>query len=243
MSGEKFGGKRQKGSLTVECLLFMIPVMCAFFTLVNVSRYVQAEVIIHHAATQTAKQISVYSYVLTKAEISKKIQSTAKKSEKFKTDTAQTIDSVSSFMGAVGELGSGADIVSQVDNVVATGQSAYESVSGYFSDPKALLSGVLAVAKSKGEQAILTYVAGNIAKGCIQESLSYMTSDPDKYLQGVGVVGGLEGLDFSQSKWMSNGEGKANMEITVTYTMRNLMFPQFDFGEHQYRVCASTSIW
>jgi len=243
MGREKIGGWKEKGSLTVECLLFMIPVMCAFFTLVNISRYVQAEVIIHHAITQTAKQISVYSYVLTKTDISTRIQGTAKKSAQFVTTTEKTIDSVASFMGAVGELGSGADIVTQVDNVIAAGQTAYGSVKDYFSDPKALLSGVLAVAKSKGEQMVLTYVAGCIARGCIQESLSYMTSDPDKYLRDVGVAGGLEGLDFSQSRWMGNTEGKPNIEITVTYTMRNLMFPQFDFGEHKYRVCASTSIW
>ena len=238
------GIKRNRGSLTVECLLFMIPVMCAFFSLVNVSRYVQAEVIIHHAITQTAKQISVYSYVLTKTKISERVQNTAKKSEQFKTDTDNTIKDVADFMGAVGEVGSGPDLVAQIDNVVASGNQAYHSVTEYFSDPKELVAGVLAIAKSKGERLVLTYVTGCIARGCIRESLSYMTGDPNQYLEDIGIVGGLEGLDFSQSNWMTGDTSvKPGIEIIVTYKMRNLVFPQFDFGEHQYRVCASTSIW
>ena len=47
-----------RGSLTVEALLFLIPFMIAFFTLINAARFVQAEMLIHHAVTQTAKQIS-----------------------------------------------------------------------------------------------------------------------------------------------------------------------------------------
>jgi len=243
MRKEKQGIRGSRGSLTVECLLFMIPVMCAFFSLVNISRFVQAEVIIHHAVTQTAKQISVYSYILTKAAIADKLQATAKKSDKFKADTDKTVDDVKKFMDAVGGLGSDPNIVAQVENVVDTGETAYDSVTSYFSDPKALLSGLLSFAKAKGEQVVLTYVAGSIAKGCIRDSLNYITDDANDFLMDVGVIDGLEGLDFSESRWMSNSEGKGNVKIIVTYTMENLMFPQFNFGRHEYRMCASTSIW
>lgn len=234
---------KTKGSLTVEVLLFMIPVMCAFFSLVNISRYVQTEMILHHAITQTAKQISVYSYVLTKTGISEKMQETNKKSAKFKTTTEETIQSVADFYSAVGNVGSGTDIADEVEQLVDAGNNAYDSVTDYFSEPKEILAGALSILKSEVRGRAMTYVAGCIARGCIRESLSYMTADPDKYLESVGVVDGLEGLDFSQSDWIGNADEKANIEIVVTYKMHNLMFPQFDFGEHQYRLCASTSIW
>ena len=51
-------GYKDKGSLTVEALLFLIPFIMAFCTLINAARFVQAEMLIHHAVTQTAKQIS-----------------------------------------------------------------------------------------------------------------------------------------------------------------------------------------
>ena len=57
--------KKEKGSLTVEAVLFLIPFLCAFLTLINMARFVQTEMLIHHAITQAAKEISVYSYVLT----------------------------------------------------------------------------------------------------------------------------------------------------------------------------------
>ena len=82
--------RRERGSLTVEAILFLIPFMCAFLTLVNMARFVQAEVVIHHAITQTAKQISTYSYVMTKTGMTSMMQQTNAKSNKFKADTAKT---------------------------------------------------------------------------------------------------------------------------------------------------------
>lgn len=64
---EKKGTDR--GSLTVEALLFLIPFMLAFLTVVNAGRFVQTEMLMHHAITQTAKQISAYGYVLTKTKV------------------------------------------------------------------------------------------------------------------------------------------------------------------------------
>ena len=81
-----------RGSLTVEALLFLIPFMIAFFTLINAARFVQAEMLIHHAVTQTAKQISAYSYVLTKTEISDRIISTNKKSADFQVTVEKSTD-------------------------------------------------------------------------------------------------------------------------------------------------------
>ena len=48
--------------ITACCLLFLIPFIMAFCTLINAARFVQAEMLIHHAVTQTGKQISTYSY-------------------------------------------------------------------------------------------------------------------------------------------------------------------------------------
>ena len=77
----------------------------------------------------------------------------------------------------------------------------------------------------------------------IKNSLGKITDDVDTYLKNVGVVDGLEGLDFNQSEWVSVTEGKGNVQIVVTYTMKNNIFPQFDFGEYKVRQCASTLMW
>ena len=235
--------KRDRGSLTVECLLFMIPVMCAFFSLVNVSRFVQAEVIMHHAITQTAKQISAYSYVMTKSGISERMINTNAKSAKFRTDIDTAAGAVSDFFSAVGGALQGQNIQQNINDAVDNLILGVDTVQPYLEEPRQILVGVLSALKSGVRHELMVAVVGGVARGCIRQSLSYVSSDPDAYLEKLGVVDGIDGLDFSDSKWIDNTEGKGNIEITVTYTMRNLMFPQFDFGQHQYRLCASTLTW
>lgn len=45
------GRNASRGSLTVEALVFLIPFIMAFCTLINAARFVQAEMLIHHAIT------------------------------------------------------------------------------------------------------------------------------------------------------------------------------------------------
>ena len=234
--------RNEKGSLTVEALLFLIPFMCAFFTMINVARFVQSEMLIHHAITQTAKQISTYSYVLTKTDIAGKIQATNKKSNKFKKDTSETIDSVSQFFNAMGSVGAG-DPVGELTDIYNSGKDAGQKVYEYFSKPEDILNGVFAAVKSDVRSKALTSVAGGICKINIKNALLNVTDDPDEYLENIGIVDGMEGLNFSKSSWLDNDDGKGNLDLVVTYKLKNLLFPQFDFGEHTFCQCASTLIW
>lgn len=235
--------RKDRGSLTVEAILFLIPFMCAFLTLINVARYVQSEMLIHHAITQTAKQISTYSYILTKTEITATMQNTNKKSGEFISDTKKAVDSVTDFIGAVGEMGSSGDLSTGIDNVITKANTADETLTEYFSDPKEIMYGALAVVKSEGRKEVMTWAVGGITRGCIKETVSKVSDDPDKYLKNIGIVDGMAGLDFSKSKWVTNEGGKADIEIVVTYSLKNLLFPDFDFGEHEFCQCASTLIW
>ncbi len=201
-----------RGSLTVEALLFLIPFMMAFCTLINAARFVQAEMLIHHAITQTAKQVSTYSYVLTKAEISSRIQETNRKSEKFQVTVEEAASSIQGFTNAL-------------------------------SNTDELFDDMLSLIKSEGRNAVLTKMIGGLSKRNIENSISLISGDPDQFLENIGIVGGMEGLDFEKSKWISNGEGKGNVEIIVDYTMENLLFPDFKFGQKKFCQCAYTSIW
>ena len=87
--------------------------------------------------------------------------------------------------------------------------------------------------------------AGVLAEETIRDSISLMSDDPDEFLENLGIEGGLSGLDFSDSEWISNGdEEKANIKIVVKYSMKNVLFPDFDFAK-TYKFCqsASTLIW
>ena len=230
---------RCKGALTVEVLLFMIPFMMAFLTIINAGRFVQTEMLIHHAITQTAKQISAYGYVLTKTEITDQMIATNNKSQKFKTDVNTTVNSVKTFSNSVSDF----TATGNLQNVIDSGNAAYTQLSDFFSDPDAIANGVMAMVKSDVRGAAMTYVAGELSKASIKNALRLITDDENTYLTNLGIVDGLGGLDFSQSKWISVSKGKGDIQIVVTYTMKNLIFPQFDFGQYEFRQCASTLMW
>lgn len=124
---------KDKGSLTVEALLFLIPFMCAFFTLINAARFVQTEMLIHHAITQTAKQISTYSYVLTKAGIAEKMQNSNRKSREFTSSVEGAMDSIEN-LGAV--LGEPSELVDGVFSLIKSqgSQTVLTAVVGELSE-------------------------------------------------------------------------------------------------------------
>lgn len=206
--------ENSRGSLTVEALLFLVPFIMAFCTIVNAARFVQAEVIIHHAITQTAKQISTYSYVLTKAKITQKMQESNGKSDKFQNTVDEAVSSVQGFADAAG-------------------------------DSDALAEGLFSFLKSGIRENLMGEFVGNLAEDAIRESVSLISDNPDKFLSNLGIEGGLSGLDFGDSEWISNGsEEKANVQIVVKYSMKNVLFPEFDFGQ-DFEFCQSVStlIW
>lgn len=209
---DKIRGAGNKGSLTVEALLFLIPFMIAFFTLINAARFVQAEMLIHHAVTQTAKQISAYSYVLTKTKISDRIISTNKKSADFQVTVEKSTKSLKDFANAM----------SNMDGLV-------EDVFGFV--------------KNQGEQWLITEGVGMLTKNNIKNEISLVSDDPNKYLENIGIEGGLAGLHFDNTRCLDNTEGKGNVKIVVTYTMKNVLFPDFDIGQYEFRQCAYTLIW
>lgn len=205
--------KGNRGSLTVEALLFLIPFIMAFCTILNAARFVQAEVLIHHAATQTAKQISAYSYVLTKAKIAEKMQETNGKSEQFTSDIEEAISSIEGFAEAAG-------------------------------NPDRLVEGVFNLAKAEGRKYLMAQTVGNMTEENIKRSLEKLTDNPNEFLSSIGIEGGLSGLSYSDSEWITNGEDeKGNIRIVVSYTMKNVLFPDFDFGQYKFSQSASTLIW
>lgn len=227
----------------MEALLFLLPFMAAFLTVVNAGRFIQTEMLIHHAVTQTAKQISAYGYVLTKMDIKDKMQNTNRKSTKFKSDVDNTVGSVARFADSVGNFGATGNTVTELEDIYKSGSAAYSQLSDFFSDPDAIASGVMAAVKADIRGGLMTYVAGELSRASIKNAIGKITDDTDTYLTDLGIEGGLDGLDFSQSKWISNDSGKGDVQIVVTYTMKNLLFPELDFGQYEFRQCASTLMW
>lgn len=236
--------KREKGSMTIEAALFLVFFLAAFLTIINIGRLVQAEMIMQHAINNTAMQISKYGYILTKTGIAGELVGTSNEAKKFKSDVNEVTSAVVEFSDAVDGMNSGEiteEDVNKVINAASNAQGAVNIVKGYFKEPKGLLTGLLAVGKEGVERKVCSLIVARIAEGQVESYFENITDDPDGYLEDLGIVGGMDGLDFSDSTLLADGTKDIN--IIVRFKVKNNMFPIFDFGEYDMCLSASTRIW
>ena len=196
---------------------------------------VQAEMIIHHAITQTAKEISTYGYVLSRVGITERIQKSNKAGQEFEQTVDSVVTSVEEFAGAFGNM--------DISQMQTSGQALQGNIETIISDPESVFQGVLGYIKSGITKAATVSIVGGLARGSIQKQVSLLDKNADEYLEKLGVVGGMDGLDFSKSECFTNTSGKGNISVVVTFSMKNNMFPWFDFGEHEYVLSANTLSW
>lgn len=234
----------KKGSVSVEAALFLSIFLMAFLTLINFARMTRAEVAVQHAINGSAMQISQYGYLLSKSGVIDSMGSAADKAAQTKADINQVISAVSDLAGAAGHAADGItpesvnDLISSMENA----HGAAGIVEGYFRNPKGLLTGIAAIISSGAQTEASRFLISRIAKEQVREYLELYTDDPDGYLEGMGVVGGLEGLNFEKTKLSVEG-GAKDLQITVTFTYKNNMFKDMDFGEHKMILNASTRLW
>ena len=162
---------KNKGALAVETLLFLIPFTLAFCTIINFGRFIQAEMVIHHAITQTAKEISAYGYILTKTGITGRIQKTNKTSGETREKIDSVIDSTNEFMEAFSK--------GDVPKMVNSGKTTYNNTKMIVNDPSSIMSSLISLVKNYAEQKVLTEIAGGLAKGSVQKQVSLTKKDAD----------------------------------------------------------------
>lgn len=236
--------KQEKGSLTVEAVLFLTIFLMAFLTIINFGKLARAQIVVQHAINDSALQISQYSYVLTKAGLIDPMVSTANGAKQIRSDANQIIGAVNEFSDAVDGVTSGSVTEGDVDQLLAAvsdAQGAIDIATGYFKNPKGLFTGLMALAKDDIERRASMLIVSRIAESQVEAYFEEITDDPDAYLENLGIVGGMDGLDFSESEYVAGGTKDIN--ITVHFTVKNQMFPMLSFGEHEMYLNASTRIW
>ena len=233
-----------KGSLTVEAACFLVIFVMAFMLVVSFGRLARAQVVMQHAINDTALQISQYGYVLTKAGVTGQLVQTGNRAKQVRSDSAQIVGAVSELSNAIGGISDGGiseSDIGQLRSAASSMQDAGNIVSGYFKDPQSLLTGILALGQAGVEEYVGSAVISHIAGDQVEAYLGTLTDDPNAYLKELGIVGGLDGLDFSDSRFAAGGT--QDVQITVRFTVKNQMFPMLDFGERELCINATTRIW
>lgn len=125
-------------------------------------------------------------------------------------------------------------VAKDVDKSAASIEASSQKLSDLFSDPDALMAGVLYAGASFGMKEIKGAIAAGLAKALTKGYLNTNGyADADEYLKAYGIKDGYSGLDFRGSTMMCDDDQRM-IDIVVQYDvdMSFLSFVLPDAGIH-----------
>ncbi len=227
-------GKTEKGSITLEASIFLVIFIVFYLIMMDFIQIARAQVVLQYAANEAAREISQYSYVLTKTGIVEKRVATSSQAAAFTADAASLLDDIEEVANAIAS-GTGA---------AGAAQQAGQHVYDFFSDPDALMNNIFSLIKTQGANMLSNMVIEVLVEGIVEEQIENMSAKgTDRYLIDLGIDGGMAGLDFSTSHWANaSSGGMPELEVCIVYTI-DFHLGIIELEPRTFRVCAKTALW
>jgi len=208
--------KNSSGVLTVEATIAYTIFMMLILTILFIMRIVYAYALIQHATCQTAKELSMYSYLYQISGANDLVQQMGEASqageERFNADAENLVKIYQSLSegnfnvsNEVGNLTKNPKEILKEFGSVLAGNATRDIVNGVFSEiSRSMMAGYIA-ADSDGANA-------------------------DSKLKDLQVIGGLSGLNFTSSSFFEDG---STIDIVVCYTLDPILpidlMPEMNF--------------
>jgi len=215
------------GALTVEAALVLPVLLCAFFSVVFIIKAVYTFEMVQHALDETASEIASSCYIYHISGI-RDLHDTARndisdKSELFKGQLDSVFNTYDSLKNIQSSLSEGLPNIK--DSAVMLSQ-AEQNFNNMFGEAENAVSNPLEELKS---------IACYIASGAFDDAKTQLftpvvklyikkylvtegTSDVNERLKALNVTGGFDGMDFSESSFLSDSE--ENIDIVVRYHIK-----------------------
>lgn len=242
--------QNEKGAFTIEATLTLFLFTFAFITIVSLASVARVESTTQYAIDQVAKEISRYCYIADKANLlmhpsdgSKakvdNVDDAVQAMYNFMdtTTTAVTKNNQNTNQTIQGMLSG----VTKEDfnSITSSAQAMYSSLGPVLEDPKGSISALVEVVAQKGASKLVSRViAQPLCKAIIPQ---YLTNkgDVDAALEKMGIVGGLDGMDFSMSSFLMDGR---TINVVLVYSMDVKGYGVFD-QKVVVKQTASTAAW
>lgn len=222
------GKRNHKGVLTIEASISYSIFLMLIVTILYLMRIVYVYGLIQHAVGQTAKELSMYSYLYQVAGINNLNQTiadaTGSRTETFNQDMDDVIQFYEEFSS--GDL-----------------NAEYSGTT----NPKELLKNIGAAMLGEAGNEINQQMFEAVARPLIE---SYIGADSqgnnaDTRLNALRVVGGLSGLNLSSSSFFEDG---VTIDLIVCYTIDPLLpidiLPELNLASRAYvRGVAGSSVF
>lgn len=240
--------KGERGSFTIEAILSLSIFMFAFVAIVSLATIAKVESTTQYAIDQVAKEISQYYYIAERVgiantdnsgvdEIDGAVQAIFDFTDKSSTVASNYSGTTATDLGSMLDTFSG--IGNDVNEVTAAAENVYNSFGPIFEDPKGIVSSLATMmVKEVGNELITKIIAQPLCKALVPK---YITSngDADAILEKMGVVDGLDGLDFRMSSFLSD---QRSINVVVVYQIKVNGFGIFD-DTLVIKQTASTAAW
>ena len=207
----------ESGAIVIEATLSLTVFMFVLLTVYSMFHICLAQARIGVALNETAKEISQYSYLYSLTDLNSKQANLAANGGVAKSTLSDNLSQVDGIYDAFkGLAGTFAEAASSSDNA--------ESFLYYALDA--------GLDRAKGE------LTGVLARNLMKK---HFGSNPDKFLEGLGVKGGLSQLSFFKTTVFESGT-KDDILLDVRYKVTVVKLLGFDLSLN-FEQCAKTKAW
>lgn len=255
--------KKERGAFAVDAILGITLFLLSILSIMCVSIIIKIEAAMQYAVDQTAKELSSYYYLLDKigvADITSGANSTdvnekVKNSNQlisnvfdFATTTETTLDDIKDYKD-VNWLDAG-----EIENALNTSQDDYNALKssateigntlkaikddGAGSQLKAILN---VYARTMGNKALSYFVTPYLCRAIMPKYISGDTDSTNKYLESIGIEGGLDQMSFIYSSMLQDGR-TINVDVIYKLNTKKLTFGMIDTDLTLHQT-ATTSAW
>lgn len=238
------------GSLTIEAAFVLPFFMFGFMALAMLATTTRAQSTIQYAVDQTAKEVSQYYYVINRLgfnhggdandenidkvddflENFNTFQSTVADASEYSPSQINTIDDISKTYK---------DMQDNFKNVKNASQELYGSFKSIADNPMAIMSSMATMLKNgAGNVAVCRIIAQPLSKALVQKYISN-NGNIDDTLEAMGVVDGMDGIDFGLSTFAIDGK---TVNVVAVYKIKPMGFSLIDYT-YTVKTTGSTGIW
>lgn len=246
--GEDMNIRSEKGSFTIEAILSLPLFMFAFIAIVSLASLAKLESTTQYAINQMTKEVSSYYYIAEKIGAARK--DTADNSE-----IDSLVQAVTSFSDMAGNTVSGyvpntsdsletvlstySNINNDVSEITSAAKKVYDSFETVLENPEGVISSLATIIRTEAENKLLSRIIAEPVCRALMPKYITSDSDADKVLERMGVVDGLDGLDFRMSSFMND---QRSISVVLIYQVKIKGLGLFN-QTFTIKQTASTAAW
>ncbi|MBR5349048.1 MAG: hypothetical protein IK125_07415 [Lachnospiraceae bacterium] len=246
--------RRENGVISIETTVCLSLFLFAFMSIISLAKIAKVESMTQYAIDQVAKEMSKYYYIASKVGVASSYGTSADNLDQTVSSIFDFADLANSAVQDYGNNTSPDDVQGYVDLMQSAGDDVEQAISiaktfgesfqSILSDPKGLITTLGKMFLDTGKNiAMSRLIAQPVSRALFPKYISGNNGNPeataDAILKKLGVVDGLDGINFGCSTFLEDGE---SINVVIVYTVKVEAFGLFE-KKLLIQQTASTAAW